>query len=222
MAGSLLPIPPSMRTLHPLLLGLCCLTVGLVGCGSDKLLDGSSADELRVSVANVQQAVADGRCDEARAAADEGLSRVDRLPSSVDSALVDNLRTGFERLQATIASDCQGETTTAETLPPTETEPPPTTTTEEAPPTETVPETTTEEPPPATTDETVPGTGTGTDDGTGTGTDDESGGTSPGGVDGPQGVPRTKNGIRDTARELSDRARRAVEGAIDRVRGKDR
>lgn len=136
---------------------LLCTALALAGCGdTSKLLDGSSAQELQASLSSVQQAAAEGRCEEAAAAADEGLQRISALPSSVDAALKRRLRKGFQEMKAKISDDCT-DTTKTETTP----EVPSTTeTTPEVPPTtETTPETpSTTETTPETPTETTPST----------------------------------------------------------------
>lgn len=199
-----------------------CSTVVLAGCGSSNLLDGSSAEDLQASIARVEKAVDDGRCDEAMAAATEGLSRVNDLPSSVDSKLRSRLRQGFEELEQRIPSDCTPrETTTTEPPPTTTTEPPPTTTSETPTTTETTPDTTTTEttptaPPETTTDEVPLG-------------DDDSGGTPPdnSGTDEidpatPRSMRELRQGMRDlreSGREARKQFEDAVRDATDRFRG---
>jgi outer membrane murein-binding lipoprotein Lpp len=200
-----------------------CSTVVLAGCGSSNLLDGSSADDLQASIARVEKAVDDGRCEEAMAAATEGLSRVEELPSSVDSKLRSRLRQGFEELEQRIPSDCTPrETTTTEPPPTTTTEPPPTTTSETPTTTETPTDTTPTEttptvPPETTTEDEVP-LG-----------DEDSGGTPPDDAGTEEIDPATPRGLRElrqNMRELRDSGREArkqfeeaVRDATDRFRG---
>ncbi|MBF6621000.1 MAG: hypothetical protein ITG02_12320, partial [Patulibacter sp.] len=96
----------------PLVPVVLCSTVALAGCGSSSLLDGSSAEDLQASIERVKGAVDDGRCDEALAAATEGLSRVNDLPTSVDSKLRSRLRQGFRELEEQIPTDCTPRQTT--------------------------------------------------------------------------------------------------------------
>lgn len=185
--------------------------VALAGCGSSNLLDGSSAEDLQASISRVEQAVRDGRCEQAMAAATEGLKRVEALPSSVDGKLRSRLRQGFEELEQRIPSDCNARETTTTEPPPTTTdaeppattdvEPPPTTTET---PTETTPtETTPTAPPDTTTDEVPLG-------------DDDSGGTPPDDSGTDEIDPATPRGLRELQqgmRELRDSGRDARKAA---------
>lgn len=185
-------------------------SVALAGCGGSSLLDGNSAEDLQASIARVEQAVRDGRCEQAMSAATEGLKRVEALPSSVDSQLRSRLRQGFRELEQRIPSDCTPrEATTTETTPTTTTETP--TTTETQPPTTTettTTETTTTEttpttPPEPTTDEVPLG-------------DDGSGGTAPDGSGTGETDPATPRGLRELRegmRELRESGRSARETA---------
>lgn len=183
-------------------------TVALAGCGSSNLLDGSSAEDLQASISRVEQAVRDGRCEQAMAAATEGLKRVQALPSSVDSKLRSRLRQGFEELEQRISSDCTPRQTTTTTPPPTTTEPPATTETTPEPTTTETPQTTTTEttptaPPETTTDEVPLG-------------DDDSGGTPPDGSGTDEIDPATPRGVqelRKNMRELRESGRDAREAA---------
>ncbi len=180
-----------------------CSTAALAGCGGSSLLDGSSAEDLQASIERVQRAVDDGRCEEATAAATEGLSRVADLPSSVDSRLRSRLRQGFEELEQQIPSDCTPpQTTTTEPPPTTTTEPPPTTTTEPEP-NPTTTQTTPTAPPDTPTDEVPLG-------------DEGSGGVPPGTGGGDEVDPATPRGLRelrDGMRELRESGRDARKAA---------
>jgi hypothetical protein len=187
-----------------------CSVVALAGCGSSNLLDGNSAEDLQASIARVESAVDDGRCEEAMAAATEGLSRVGDLPTSVDAKLRSRLRQGFEELEQRIPTDCTPQqTTTTEPPPTTTTEPPPTTTTEP-------PTTTTEpEPDPTTTQTTPTEPDTTTDDEVPLG-DDDSGGTPPDTGETDEVDPATPRGLqelRDGMRELRESGRDAQKAA---------
>lgn len=197
--------------------------VALAGCGSSNLLDGSSADDLQASIARVEQAVRDGRCEQAMSAATEGLKRVEALPSSVDGKLRSRLRQGFEELEQRIPSDCTPrDTTTTETTPTTtETTPTTTETTPETTTTETTPETTTTEttptaPPETTTDE-VP---LGDDDSGGTPPDDS--GTDETDTATPRGLRELRKNMRElrkSGRDARDRLEDAVRDATEALRG---
>ncbi|WP_210493948.1 hypothetical protein [Patulibacter sp. SYSU D01012] len=206
---------------------LTCAAAALAGCGSGKgLLDGSSAEDLQKSVSAVEQAVADGRCDEAASAAREGLQRVGDLPSSVDGALKDRLREGFRALREKADSECEERTPTTETTPPPTTETTPPETTETTPPETTPDDTTTTDPDDTTTTDPGGGTdpGSGPDPGSGEGggtttddgSDDDSGGISPG-VDAP-GASERGAGWRERTKELRDRARAAAKEAREAAR----
>lgn len=183
--------------------------VALAGCGSSSLLDGSSAEDLQASIARVEQAVRDGRCEQAMSAATEGLKRVEALPSSVDAKLRSRLRQGFEELEQRIPSDCTPrDTTTTETTTTTTTETPTTT--------ETQPETTTEPPPETTTTETTPTAPPETTTDEVPLGDEDSGGTPPGGTGTDETDPATPRGLRelrDGMRELRDSGRDARDAA---------
>lgn len=185
-------------------------TVALAGCGSSNLLDGSSADDLQASISRVEQAVRDGRCEQAMSAATEGLKRVEALPSSVDGKLRSRLRQGFEELEQRIPSDCTPrDTTTTETPTTTTTETP--TTTDEAP-----PETTTEVPPETTTTETTPTVPPETTTDEVPLGDDDSGGTPPDDSGTDETDPATPRGLRELQqgmRELRDSGRDARKAA---------
>jgi hypothetical protein len=191
----------------PLVPVVLCSTVALAGCGSSSLLDGNSAEDLQASIERVKGAVDEGRCDEALSAATEGRSRVNDLPTSVDSRLRSRLRQGFRELEEQIPTDCAPRVTTT-------TEPPPVTTTTETTTTEPPPVTTTEVEPAPTTTETTPTTPPETvpEDEVPLG-DEESGGTPPVDPEGGEEIdPATPRGLRELQqgmRELRESGREA-------------
>jgi outer membrane biosynthesis protein TonB len=130
----------------------------LAGCGSsdEGLLSSRQAARLSSALESARRAVDDDppRCNEARDAAQRGVSRAANLPPSVDPDLQANLKDGFNRLVDTINSECGAadeETTPTPTPTVTAT---PTETPEETPtpsPTPTPEETPTPEPSPTPT-----------------------------------------------------------------------
>ncbi|MGE4428432.1 MAG: hypothetical protein AB7G37_18410 [Solirubrobacteraceae bacterium] len=130
-----------MRFLRPVPPLALCSAVALVGCGDGGRLDASTADALRTELTRIEQAVDQGRCDDATRTIELGRNRVDQLPATVDDGVIDSLEQGFRLLAERVQADCAGavttETTTTETIPTettTETTPPePTTTTDTTP-----------------------------------------------------------------------------------------
>lgn len=208
-----------MRLRRSVLVVLSCTAVALTGCGGSSLLDGSTASDLQASLGKVQNAIDEGRCGEARSAANAGTKRVEDLPSSVDADLRDRLRTGFQELSDRVGTDC--ESTTPTTTAPETTTTAPTTPEPVEPTTPTAPETptTTPEDPdttpidPPTTDPSTPADPGGDDGG-----DDDSGGVVPG-VDGPgasersrgQG-PKAAKPLKERLKDLRERAKKYFEG----------
>lgn len=146
----------NVRRLLPFLVALV-LGAGsavLVACGdsgTDGGLPQPDANQLSSDFEDVQQAVDDARCDDVVKQLAQVNTRLDALPQSVDSELVENLRKAQTNLANGMAvEECNDnkqpeveptDTTTQETVPPETTEttttPPETTTTE--PPSTTVP-----------------------------------------------------------------------------------
>ena len=89
---------------------------GLVSCGGDEegLLPGDNAQEIVDNLNNVEQAAANGDCDEARADAETVAQQIDELGSGVNTQLKQRLADGAQELISLIDSTCQEETTTSE------------------------------------------------------------------------------------------------------------
>jgi hypothetical protein len=117
-----MPSPRSTRVLAV----AAVLAAAAVGCGSsdDGLLTSSQANDLRSTLNNASAAVRDGRCDNARQAADTGAERVRDLPESVDPDLQDNLAEGFSHLTDRINAECAAEEEATPTPTPSVTETP--------------------------------------------------------------------------------------------------
>src|SRR4051794_21184824 len=81
----------------------------LGGCGSsdDKgLLTARAANRLESALEDARRAVDDGKCNQARAAAQRGAARASKLSSRTDQALQRNLQDGFNRLVDRINAEC--------------------------------------------------------------------------------------------------------------------
>jgi hypothetical protein len=144
-----------------------CLLALLAGCGSsDKLIPQSSASAMLDDLAQVRSLSDQGECAKAATQASQLSDKVAELPSSVDSALAQRLRSGVRHLQDVIRTDCQTQPAVTDTGPTETTTTPPTTTTTTptttTPPTETTPPTTTTTPTTTTPPpQTTPGDGGG-------------------------------------------------------------
>ncbi|HEV7805004.1 MAG TPA: hypothetical protein VGO80_04245 [Solirubrobacteraceae bacterium] len=126
----------------------------LVACGASTKggIPAASAGELKSQIADVQQAVDGGRCDDLEGQLSQVDDGVQALPATVDRRLRSSLRDAADRLRREAVDECDGgEPTTPTTTEPaeTQTEPPPTTTTTTTP-TTTAPAQTQTEPPPTT------------------------------------------------------------------------
>jgi hypothetical protein len=160
------PMPERLATASRAATAALCLLALLAGCGSsEKLIPQSDASAMLDDLARIRSLSDQGECDTATSQASKLSDKVAELPSSVDAALAQRLRSGVRHLQQVIGTDCQTQpavtdTGPTETTPPTTTEttPPPTTETT-PPPTETTPPPTETTPPPPT--ETTPDSGGG-------------------------------------------------------------
>jgi len=124
---------------HVLALALGVGVALLVACGGGTKggIPAASAGELKSQIADVQQAVDDGRCDDVSGQLRQVEDSIDALPSTVDKRLRQSLRDASDRLHESALSECevrtettQTETTTQPTTQTTTTQP---TTTEPAP-----------------------------------------------------------------------------------------
>jgi TolA-binding protein len=151
-----------MTMRHPLphllalLLGAGAALLVACGGGTKGGIPAASAGELKSQIADVQQAVDDGRCEDVSGQLRQVDESIDALPATVDERLRQSLRDASDRLHKSSLEECkvQTETTQTQTVPaqtvPTVTQTVPTVT-------QTVPAQTTTTPPPATT-ATVPTT----------------------------------------------------------------
>ena len=102
-------------------------TIALAGCGDgtdkSRLLSHSAAADLRRQLANVDQLVADGECDQAKLAASEFEQRVTGL-RRLDRNLREVLTAGGARLQTLVETRCEEAAATGPSGP-TGTAPPP-------------------------------------------------------------------------------------------------
>jgi hypothetical protein len=150
----------SVRRLLPLLPAVVALSACGGGDDETALLGRTEARELRDDLAQVEQRVAAGDCQDARFPLQRLRQQVAELPEIRDAALRERLGQGVENLERAVERDCAEtettETATTQTTPtqtvPPETTPPATTPTETAPPQTTPPQTT----PPQTTPQTLP------------------------------------------------------------------
>jgi hypothetical protein len=160
-----------MRAPRPLLALLAAAVVlPAAGCGSsdEGLLTARQANRLENHLEDARRAVDAGRCNTARAAAQDGADRASKLSSNVDTQLQRNLQDGFNHLVDVVNSECGADEEATPTATATETATPTPTATETAEPTPTPTATATETAvptPTATATETAtPDTG-GTDSG---------------------------------------------------------
>lgn len=136
----------------------------LAACG-DSPSAGIPADEasdLKSHIDDVQQRVDDARCEALIGQLRQVITRIDRLPSSVDAQLRRRLSRGAETLRTNSISECD-ENREAKQTTPTETQTTPETIETQAPPTSTAPppsttppQTTAPPPPPAPTPQPPP------------------------------------------------------------------
>lgn len=146
---------------HVLALPLGVGVALLVACGGGTKggIPAASAGELKSQIADVQQAVDDGRCDDVSGQLRQVEDSIDALPSTVDKRLRQSLRDASDRLHESALSECEvrTETTQAETVP-TETQTlPPEAPTQDVPAEpQTVPAPTSTTPPPPSTTRPAP------------------------------------------------------------------
>jgi TolA-binding protein len=126
-------------------------------------LSSTSAEDLKSQIADVQEFVDRGDCNEIEGQLRQVRDAIDNLPSNTDQRLVENLRLGADQLQTRALEACNERTqetqtqetitetipTVTQTVPTTATTPPPTT--ETTPPPQTTPTQPTTTTPPATT-----------------------------------------------------------------------
>jgi hypothetical protein len=123
-------------------------------------LSSTSAEDLKSQIADVQEFVERGDCNEIDGQLRQVRDAIDNLPSNTAQELVENLRAGADQLQTRAIEACNERTQTQETQPQetvTETIP---TVTETVPTTQTTPPPTTQTTPPAATTPTQPTTTT--------------------------------------------------------------
>ncbi|MDX6719637.1 MAG: hypothetical protein QOJ63_1891 [Solirubrobacteraceae bacterium] len=155
-----------MTMRHPLphlialLLGAAAALLVACGGGTKGGIPAASAGELKSQIADVQQAVDEGRCDDVSGQLRQVDESIDALPSTVDERLRQSLRDASDRLHKSALSECKAQTETqTQTVPaetqtqtlPTETQAVPTVTQTAPAPTTTTPVPTTPRPPPAPT-----------------------------------------------------------------------
>lgn len=175
--------------LAALILGIGSAVLVACGDGTKDGIPSDQASDLSSQFEDVQQAVADGRCDDVAGQRRQIDEQIDQLGSEVDSRLRERLRQASSNLRDTALRECnegtqpEEEPETTETVPPetTETIPPETTTTppeEQDPTTEPIPDDFPEE------DPTLP-----PDDGTGVPQDQDTLPADPGGGTSPELFP---------------------------------
>ncbi len=85
----------------------------LVACGGGSgLLSSDQANGLNAKLDQVSSAVSSGQCDTATNAAQDFVTSVSNLPSSVNRTLVNNLKQGASTVAVLAARDCQTTSTT--------------------------------------------------------------------------------------------------------------
>jgi cell division protein FtsN len=132
-----------------LLLGVAAALLVACGGGTKGGIPPASAGELKSQIADVQQAVDDGRCEDVSGQLRQVDDSIDALPSTVDERLRQALRDASDRLHQSALRECKvrTDTTQTQTVPaetPTQTVPAETQT-------QTVPTETQTAPPPANT-----------------------------------------------------------------------
>jgi cell division protein FtsN len=151
-------MPRPLPLLLALALGVGAALLVACGTGTEDGIPAADASELKSQLEDVRQAVDAGRCDDVPGQVRQVVAGVDRLPSSVDARLRDELRNGAERLRNRAIEECNAglaEPTTTETQPSTQTQTQTTPTVTTTVPTTTTPTTTQ---PPADTVTTPPTT----------------------------------------------------------------
>jgi hypothetical protein len=89
------------------LLAIAAATL-LAGCGGDDgTIPADRADQLTARLTEVENGVAAGQCEGARASADLFVTQVDQLPAEVDDEVKDALRQGGARLQELATEQCE-------------------------------------------------------------------------------------------------------------------
>jgi cell division protein FtsN len=137
-----------------LLLGVGAALLVACGGGTKGGIPAASAGELKSQIADVQQAVDDGRCDDVSGQLRQVDDSIDALPSTVDERLRQSLRDASDLLHKSALDECKvTQTTQTQTAPPAETQTlsVPTETQTVPNETQTVPAPTTTTPPPTAT-----------------------------------------------------------------------
>jgi cell division septation protein DedD len=154
-------MPRPFPLIIALVLGVAAAMLVACGTGTKDGIPAADAGELKSQIEDVRQAVEARRCGDVPGQVRQVVAQVDRLPSSVDARLREELRNGAERLRSQAIEDCNASlaqtTETVTTTVPTTTTP---TTTQPPAATVTTPPTTQPPAPTAPPAEPVPGGGT--------------------------------------------------------------
>jgi hypothetical protein len=142
-------MPRPFPLIIALVLGVAAAMLVACGTGTKDGIPAADAGELKSQIEDVRQAVEARRCGDVPGQVRQVVAQVDRLPSSVDARLREELRNGAERLRSQAIEDCNASLAqTTETQPETQTQTQTTETVTTTVPTTTTPTTT--QPPAAT------------------------------------------------------------------------